>query len=171
MQRRSLLKLGLAASVVMATAGAGLALVQPGRSAGRFSAAGRALYASVAQGVLGPLLPAAEPLRAQALSAHLGRLEAAIAGMPQSVQAEVDELTTLLASAPGRLALVGLAVPWQQARPDEVEAALNGLRHSRIALRQQVYQALRELTQAAHFGHAEHWSALNYPGQQPVGGA
>jgi hypothetical protein len=168
MRRRTLLKLGLAGGLAMA-AGAGLvALVRPGREAGRFTDAGRALYAAVAQGVLGPLIPA-DPVAARPLiDAHLARLEQAIAGMPPGVQAEIDELTTLAASAPGRLALIGLSVPWEEASPAQVQAALQALRHSTVALRQQVYQALRELTNAAFFASTEAWALMGYEGQRPV---
>jgi hypothetical protein len=168
MQRRTLLKLGLAGGALLAVAGGTLALLQPGRHQGRLTPAGRALYAAVARAVLGPLLPG-DAARAQPqLDGHLTRLEAAIAGMPTAVQAEIDELTTILASAPGRLALVGLARPWAEASPAEVEAALRALRLSKLGLRQQVYQALRELTNAAFFADASTWSLMGYDGQRPM---
>lgn len=168
MQRRTLLRIGLAAGLTL-TAGAGLvALVKPGREAGRLTPAGRALWAGVARGVLGSLLPTDAASLKPALDAHLLRLEQAIAGMPPGVQAEIDELTTLAASAPGRAALVGLSTPWDEASPAEVEAALNVLRHSSIGLRQQVYQALRELTNAAFFADTATWGLMGYAGQRPV---
>ena len=168
MQRRTLLKLGLAGGVALA-AGAGLvALVQPAREGSRLTAPARAFYAAVARGVLGSLLPAEPAAQAALLDGHLQRLEQAIAGMPPSVQREIDELSTLAASAPGRLALIGLATPWQAASAGEVQSALNGLRHSRIALRQQVYQALRELTNAAFFADTTTWALMGYAGQRPV---
>jgi hypothetical protein len=168
MERRTLLKLGLAGGLVMA-AGAGLvALVKPGRQAGRLTAPGRAFYAAVARGVLGPLVPVDPAAASPVLEAHLRRLEQTIASMPPGVQAEIDELTTLASSAPGRLALIGLTVPWDDASPAEVEAALQTLRRSSIALRQQVYQALRELTTAAFFADAATWTLLGYGGQRPV---
>jgi hypothetical protein len=168
MQRRTLLRVGLAAGLALG-AGAGLvALIQPGRAEGRLSTAGRALYAAVARGVLGTLVPADAAAAQTLLDAHLVRLEQAIAGMPPAVQAEIDQLTTLLASAPGRRLLVGLATPWAQASAAEVEAALQGLRHSPLSLRQQVYQALRELTNAAFFADTATWALMGYTGQRPV---
>jgi hypothetical protein len=50
----------------------------------------------------------------------------------------------------------------------QVEAALQALRHSSIALRQQVYQALRELTNAAFFADTGTWALMGYRGQRPV---
>ncbi len=168
MQRRTLLRLGLAAGLAI-TAGAGVvALIQPGRADGRLTPAGRSLFAAVARGVLGPLLPTEPAAQKAALDAHLQRLEQAIAGMPPSVQAEVDELTTLAASAAGRRALIGLSTPWDEAPAAEVERALLGLRHSSIGLRQQVYQALRELTNAAYFADTATWPGMGYAGQRPV---
>jgi hypothetical protein len=168
MQRRTLLRVGVAAGLAL-TAGAGLvALLRPGRVDGRLTAEGRALFAAVARGTLAGLLPSEAAARQQALDAHLQRLEQAIAGMPPAVQAEVDELTTLAASAPGRMALIGLQRPWAEASAAEVEAALQALRHSAVGLRQQVYQALRELTNAAFFADPTSWSAMGYAGQRAI---
>lgn len=168
MQRRTLLRLGVATGLAL-SAGAGLvAWIRPGRVDGRLTPAGRAFYAAVAKAVLAGLLPTAPDALRAALDAHLLRLEQAIAGMPPAVQAEIDELTTLAASTPGRLALIGLTSPWAEAGADEVGAALNGLRHSSIALRQQVYQALRELTNAAYFADTATWPLMGYDGQRPV---
>jgi hypothetical protein len=168
MQRRTWLRIGIAAGLAL-TAGAGLvSLVRPGRVGGRLTTEGREVYAAVARGVLGGLLPAEPAAQAAALNAQLQRLEQAIAGMPPGVQAEIDELTTLLATAAGRRALVGLSTPWADASADEVAQALNGLRHSSIGLRQQVYQALRELTNAAFFADTASWQLMGYTGQRPV---
>ncbi len=168
MQRRTLLRIGVATGLVVATGAGLLSLVQPGRQAGRFTDAGREFHAAIARGVLGGLLPTDPAAQRAALDAHLMRLEQAVAGMPPSVQAEIDELTTLAASAAGRRALVGLSTPYADASAAEVEAALTGLRHSSLGLRQQVYQALRELTNAAFFADAASWSLMGYNGQRPV---
>jgi hypothetical protein len=37
-----------------------------------------------------------------------------------------------------------------------------------MALRQQVFHALRDLTNAAYFADASTWAAIGYPGQQAV---
>jgi hypothetical protein len=168
MQRRTLLRLGVVAGVSV-TLGAGLvALVGPGRVDGLLTAPARELFAAVARGVLGPALPKDPAALDKALSAHLLRLEQAIAGMPPSVQAEIDELTTLLASAPGRIGLIGLRQGWAEVSGPEVEAALQQLRTSSLGLRQQVYQALRELTNAAYFAEPSTWASMGYGGQRPV---
>jgi hypothetical protein len=58
MRRRSLLKVGLAGGVVLALAGAGLALVQPARRDGKFTDRACHLFAGLAPAVLAGLLPA-----------------------------------------------------------------------------------------------------------------
>lgn len=168
MQRRTLLRVGLVAGVSLA-AGAGLLVtLAPARRDGMLTPAAQEFFAAVARGVLGPLIPADAAAAQRTLDAHLKRLEAAISGMPPGVQAEIDELITIAVSAPGRRLLIGLPTPWADARADEVEAALSALRVSSLALRQQVYQALRELTNAAFFADASAWPLLGYAGQRPV---
>ncbi len=168
MQRRTLLRVGLVAGVAV-TAGAGLlATMAPARRDGLLTPPAREFFAAVARGVLGPLLPVDASAAQRALDAHLQRLEAAISGMPPGVQAEIDELITIAISTPGRRLLIGLTTPWAGARGDEVEAALLSLRDSSVALRQQVYQALRELTNAAFFADASTWPLMGYAGQRPV---
>ena len=64
---------------------------------------GREMFSAVARGVLADLLPAEPAARSRAIQAHLQRLDDTIAGLPPALQAEIDELVTLLASMPGRL--------------------------------------------------------------------
>ncbi len=168
MQRRTLLRLGIATGALLAVAGGTVALITPGRRDGRLTEAGRALHAAIARAVLGTWLPFEPGARRAALDGQLQRLEATIAAMPPAVQAEVDELTTLAASAPGRLALTGLATPWERASDAELIAMMRALRDSSLALRQQVFQALRELTLAAWLSEPANWPAVGYPGQMPV---
>ena len=62
------------------------------------------------------------------------------------------------------VALAGLATDWPDASVTQVQAALTDMRHSRLALRQQAYLALRELTCAAYFADPGTWMALGYSG-------
>jgi hypothetical protein len=168
MQRRTLIKVGLAGTALMAVAGGALLLLDPGRRQGHLTGAGRALFATVARAVVGPLLPADPGELRHALDEHLARLEAAIAGMPPAVQAEVDEMAALLVNGPGRLALTGQRSNWAEADVAEVGATLQRLRFSSLALRQQVYHALRDLTNAAYFADAATCKAIGYPGPMPI---
>jgi hypothetical protein len=170
MKRRTLLKLGVAATAVLAVAGTGLALIHPARRDGKLTPAAQTMLLAVAQTVLSDLLPADAQARAKALSAYLGRLSDTIAGMPTAVQAEIDELLTIVTSAPGRRALVGLSGPWAEASSDEVASALQTMRSSSLALRQQAFHALRDLTNGAYFADRSTWAVIGYPGPRELPG-
>lgn len=168
MQRRTLLKLGLGATVALAVAGGGVALLQPGWRDGRLTEPARGLMRAVAQAVLDGALPANEPALQRALDAHLDRLDAAIAAFPAATQAELSQLLALLSSAAGRWAFAGLDTPWPQARIVDIQAALQGLRLSSLSLKQQAYHALRDLTNAAYFSDPSAWVHMGYPGPMDI---
>jgi hypothetical protein len=164
MQRRTLLSVGIAAGMLLALAGGTLALLKPGSRDGVLTASGRSMFTAVAQAVLASTLPEDPAARAKALDGHLARVQATIAGMSPAMQAELDELITIVGSAPGRLALVGLRGDWSSASVAEVTAALQGMRESTLAVRQQAFHALRDLTNASYFADASTWQAVGYPG-------
>ncbi len=164
MRRRALLQLGLGATAVMAVAGGGMVLWRPGLQDGRLSAPAREVVRAVARAVLDGSLPHAPAEQHAALQAHLGRFDDTVASFPASTQAELSQLMALLASTPGRRVLAGLSTPWPDAPTAEVQAALQGMRMSGVALRQQAYQALRDLTNAAYFSDPSAWASMHYPG-------
>lgn len=168
MQRRTLLTLGVVGAAALALAGGALALIQPARRNAAFTEPAQDMLRAVARAVLADLLPADAAAQATALAAHLTRLQATIAGMPTAMQTEVDELLTIVGSAPGRRALVGLAPMWATASVAEVGAALQDMRLSSLALRQQAFHALRDLTNAAYFADRSTWSAIGYPGPRDM---
>lgn len=168
MQRRTLLKLGIGAAAVLAVAGGGMALLRPGLVDGRMTPAARGVFRAVARGVLDGSLPAAQAARDAALDAHLKRLDDTLVAFPVPTQAELSQLLALLASAPGRLALAGLRTDWPEASPQDVQHALQDMRTSGLALRQQAYHALRDLTNAAYYADPGIWSLMGYPGPRPV---
>lgn len=131
---------------------------------GRLRAATRAVMHGVALAVLDGALPADPAARQAALDAHLLRLEATIAAFPASTQEELSQLLALLAAPPGRLALAGLASDWHEAEVVQIQQALQGMRVSSLALKQQAYHALRDLTNAAYFSDPSAWAHLGYPG-------
>jgi hypothetical protein len=171
MQRRSLLGLGLAGGLALAAAGAGVAWVSrtPAWRQGQLSPDARVLLSAVAVSVLDGSLPAdTGPAREAALQAHLQRFARALVALSPSTQAEVDQLLTILSTAPGRRLLAGLEPPWHQAPRQAVDAALQSMRTSGTMLRRQAYHALRDLTQAAYFSDPGTWAALGYPGPRPL---
>lgn len=163
MQRRTLLKWGLAGSVVLSLGGGLLSLVRPGWSSNHLTVAGREIFSAVAQAMLDGLLPSIAE-RDMALTAHLTRIEATIAGLPPHAQAEVAKLLALIGHPVGRLIMVGLSRDWAQASVTEVQAALQEMRESCLAPRQQIYLALHELTNGGWFSAPSTWASVGYPG-------
>lgn len=159
---------GIGFGALLAVAGGTVALFSPGRRDGKLTEAGRTMFAAIARAVLGPLLPQSAAVQAQMLQAHLDRVQATIAGMPPAIQAELDELVTIVSSAPGRLALVGLGTAWSTASDAQLTAALQGMRASTLALRQQAFHALRDITNASYFADPSTWGAIGYPGPRAL---
>jgi hypothetical protein len=168
MQRRTLLKLGLGAAAVLAVAGGGLSLLRPGLAEGRMTPAGRSVFQAVARAVLDGSLPADPARREATLAAHMKRLDDTLAGFPAPTQSELSQLLALLASTPGRIALAGLQPDWPEATVGELQQALQWMRTSSLALRQQAYHALRDLTNAAYYADPQVWSLMGYPGPRTL---
>ncbi len=164
MQRRTLLRLGLGSAVLIAVVGGGVSLVRPALTNGQLTASGRSVFTGVARAVLDGSLPKDAAAQQASLAAHLLRLDGAIAAFPAATQAELSQLLSLLASTPGRLGLMGLSTDWDAASAAQIQAAMQGLRTSSLALRQQTYHALRDLTNAAFYADAEAWKLMGYPG-------
>lgn len=171
MQRRTWIKFGLVGGAVLALGGGTLALLRPAWTGSRLTPAGRELFGAVARAVLEGILPEAQraPQAHQAaLAAHLERLDATLAGLPSAMQDEIAQLGALLLHPLGRRTLAGLGTDWVEADTAAVQHALHGLRESPMALRQQAYHALRDLTNGAYFSDPTAWSYLGYPGPRPV---
>lgn len=168
MQRRTLLKVGIATGALLAVAGGTLALLRPGRADGRLTVPAQVMFTALARAVLAELLPAQDADQARAMQGLLQRIEGTIAGMPPGLQAEVDELLTIAASAPGRLALLGVGSSWDAVSTDELTRALQALRLSGLALRQQVFHAFRDMIAAAWFAEPATWAAIGYGGPRAM---
>jgi hypothetical protein len=168
LQRRTFLKLGIASAVVLAVVGGAVALIQPGLINGKLGPAARLVMTRVAQAILDGTLPRDAAAQQKSLDALLERTDAFIAGMPNHVQAELSELLGLLATAGGRRGLVGLSATWDAATVAETSAALQSMRVSSIALKQQAYLGLHDIVCAPYFSGEESWAVLGYPGPHPV---
>lgn len=166
MQRRTLLQLGLTCAAVLVLAGGGAGwLLQPVLQAdGALSSVGREVFAAVGRAVLDKSLPQQEGARQIALDGLLKRVDTLVQALPPHAQAELSQLLSLLASAAGRRTLAGLGQPWPQASIADLQRALQGMRLSALALRQQAYGALHEIATSAYFADAATWPQLGYPG-------
>lgn len=168
LQRRTLLKLGIASAVVLAVAGGAVALMQPGLQNGKLSPDARLIFSRVGQAILAGTLPADEGPNQIAINALLGRVDTFIAGTPEHVQAELSQLLGLLGTAAGRRGVVGLSPGWHDATVPEIAAALQAMRVSSVSLRVQAYQALHDIVSASYFSGQESWAVLGYPGPKTI---
>jgi hypothetical protein len=164
MRRRSLLRLGLASAAVLAAVGVPLSMLRPGLEAAKLSPAAREVFAAVGAAVLEGSLPPQPAARQAAIAALLDRIDALVANLPPHAQSELSQLLSILASAGGRRALAGLDTPWSGSSSAQVQAALNGMRNSSLALKQQSYQALHDIVGGAYFSDASTWAVVGYPG-------
>ncbi len=164
MQRRTLLKLGATSAAVLMVVGGAAALLQPGVQDGALSPAGREVFAAVGSAVLDKSLPAEAGARQIALNGLLSRVDELVHGLPPHAQSELSQLLSLLGSAAGRRTLAGLAQPWAEATVAQIQQALTDMRFSSLALRQQAYSALHDITAGAYFSDAATWTLLGYPG-------
>jgi ribosomal protein L29 len=165
MNRRRLLQLGVGTGLALAMAASTIAWVRsPAGSDRTLDAPARAVFAALADVMLDGSLPTDAEARRSAIDRHLQRVEQTVAGLPPHVRAELARLLTLLDSRVGRWVLMGMGTGWTAMQPDELAAALENMRRSSLRLRQQVYQALRELTMASYFTEPDTWRRLGYPG-------
>ena len=164
MQRRTLLKLGATSAVLLAVVGGTAAWIQPGLVRGTLTVPGREIFRAVSLGVLDKTLPEQLAAKEAALTALLTRMDVLISALPPHAQDELSQLLSILGTTAGRLGLAGLSTPWASASIAGVQAALQDMRLSRLALRQQVYAALHDITAAAYFSESDTWPLLGYPG-------
>ncbi|HYW56283.1 MAG TPA: hypothetical protein VE934_04945 [Polaromonas sp.] len=168
MQRRSLLKLGVASAALLAVAGGAAALLQAGLDEGKLTSTGREVIRAIGRSVLEGSLPADDAARQTALNGLLDRVDGLTIALPPHAQEELSQLLSLLAAAPGRLALAGLGESWSSASEAQIQQALQGMRTSSVALRQQAYAALHDITAAAYFSDASTWAQLGYAGPPKI---
>ncbi len=168
MQRRTLLKLGGVSAAILVIGGGAVALLQPGLRGGALSAGGRDVFVAVGRAVLDKSLPADDGARQIALNGLLSRIDILVQALPLHAQDELSQLLALLASAPGRRMLTGLSQPWPEASVADIQQALQQMRMSMLALRQQAYAALHDITAGAYFSDASTWPLLGYPGPRKL---
>ncbi len=156
--RRRFLQVGMAGTVVLATAG-------------YFARPRGDVVTALVPVVLAGSLPLDAAGKAQAVAETAAAFHRAVAGLTPAVQAEVAQLLALLRFMPTRLAFTGIASPLDEAAPADVAAFLERWRASRFDLLRVGYQALTQLLQAAWYDNPTSWRAIGYPGPPQSPGA
>lgn len=164
MQRRTLIKLGVVSAALVAVVGGTAAFIKPGLERGSLTPAGREIFRAIGSAILNKSLPDQPAARQAAVTELISRIDTLISALPEHAQAELSQLLSILATGAGRRALAGLSATWPDASVPELQAALQGMRLSSFAVRQQAYAALHEITASAYFSEPGTWGLLGYPG-------
>ncbi len=164
-QRRSFLKTGVLGALVLAAGGGIYRAVHP-PAAQRFVLDGeaRAALHAIVPAMLAGALPADAAARKTAVAGTVEGVHLAISNLPLAVQKEVQDLFGLLALAPARRLLTGVASGWAHAQEAEVSAFLQEWRLHRFALLRTAYGALHDLSLGAWYAQPASWHAIGYPG-------
>jgi hypothetical protein len=163
--RRSFLKAGALAALVLAAGGGIYRVTHPPAPQGFvLDGEARAALHAIVPAILAGMLPTAPPARAQAIAAATERVNQTILGLPLATQQEVRDLFGLLALGPARRLLTGIPHGWAQATDADVNAWLQDWRTHRIALLRTAYQALHDLVLGSWYSDAANWAAIGYPG-------
>lgn len=123
----------------------------------------RAALHAILPAILAGALPQ-DAGREAALTRTIDGVHQAILGLPPGTQKEVQDLFGLLALAPARRLLTGIAGGWEGARVDEVSACLEDWRLHRLGLLRSAYHALHDLVLGAWYAQPASWAAIGYPG-------
>jgi len=163
--RRSFLKAGTVAALVLAAGGGIYRMTRPAQ-AQPFALDGeaRAALQAIVPAILAGALSEDPQQRAHAIAATVERVHQAILGLPPATQKEVQDLFGLLVLSPVRRLLAGVTPVWSEARENEVAAFLQDWRSHGLGLLRTAYQALHDLVLGAWYSDPVHWAAIGYPG-------
>jgi hypothetical protein len=114
--------------------------------------------------VLAGALPAEGAARDAAIKETHEAFQRAVSGLAPAVQEEIGQLLSLLAFAPTRLLVAGVASPWSEASAQEIGAFLHRWRDSRFELKRSGSRALTQLIQGAWYDNPLAWTVIGYPG-------
>jgi hypothetical protein len=162
------MKLGIASAAVLAVAGTAVVLMEPGLRDARLSRSGRVVFGAVGRAMLEGSLPAPVEAQRAAVAGLLDRIDALVGALPPHAQDELSQLLAIMGSAAGRRLLTGLADDWAVASVPAIQEAMQSMRLSSLALRQQAYQALHDIVGGAYYSDASTWTQLGYPGPTKI---
>lgn len=163
--RRTFLKAGVIAALALA-AGGGIYRATRTPLPQRFVLDGeaRAALDAIVPAILAGALPAEPAARQAAIATAVDGVLQAILGLPLATQKEVQDLFGLLALAPARRLLTGVAGGWQGAPEEDVARFLQEWRVHRLGLLRSAYGALHDLVLGAWYANPASWDAIGYPG-------
>lgn len=162
--RRTFLKAGALGALALA-AGGGIYRATHPSAPQRFALDGeaRAALHAIIPAILDGALPNGAA-REAAIAATTSRVHQAILGLPLATQKEVQDLFGLLALAPARRLLTGIAGGWEHATMPQVTSFLQDWRVHRVGLLRSAYQALHDLVLGGWYADPASWAAIGYPG-------
>lgn len=169
--RRSVLKLGLAGSVVLG--GVGIAGTLAGCGAreqavaqgyGFLRDADLVLFRALTPVVLGDALPAEGAKREALLGETLKRIDIGGALVYAPAQKELYKLFDLLHMRLTRWLTTGISAPWSEATPEEIHRFLERWRDSSITAFNGGYRFLSKMVAASFYGIPETFPLSGYPG-------
>jgi len=163
--RRTFLKAGLLSAAVLAAGGGWYRHTHPAPPHGFvLDGEARAALDAIVAAIVAGALPDAPADRTRAIAATTDRVHQTILGLPLAAQQEVQDLFGLLALAPARRLLTGVADGWAAAKEADVAAFLQDWRTHRFALMRTAYAALHDLVLGAWYSDPAHWEAIGFPG-------
>jgi hypothetical protein len=160
--RRTFIKAGIVGALALAAGGGIYRMAYGPALPHRFVLDGEARAAIDA--IIPAMLAGALQHDRAALAATTERVHQAILGLPLATQQEIQDLFGLLALAPARRFVAGVAGGWADASPEQVGAFLQSWRMHRFATLQVAYLALHDLVLGAWYADPSSWTAIGYPG-------
>jgi hypothetical protein len=169
MSRRSLLKLGLGASAVLATAGltatlSGCSSDAPASGFQVLRASDIPMLSAIMKALVGPH-PA---VNAANLDAAIAQLDTTLSWTSLAAQKQLTDLFGLLSMGVTRGPLTGIWGSWENATDEQVRAFLERWRDSRLDMLRQGHSALNQLLQMAWYALPASWEAAGYPGPPAI---
>ncbi|QTF56706.1 twin-arginine translocation pathway signal protein [Stutzerimonas frequens] len=171
MNRRTLLKVGLLGSTILAAGGL------LGRCAGATAAAPASGFAVLRESDL-PMLHRLIPLllegsvppaeMPQAAAATLISLDQGLHHLSPALAAQVRQLFDVLTQPLTRGPLTGIWGDWRQASDDELRGFLNRWQNSSLALLRQGHASLLQMILMAWYARPASWAHCGYPGPPAV---
>ncbi|HEY9102681.1 hypothetical protein [Chitinimonas sp.] len=175
MNRRQLLKTGVAGAALLGVARLAYGPLQPdplypassGASFQVLDAQSRTALAAIARVMLKGALPSVPAEYAVALEEVVLGCDKAIASLPGTVQQEVRDLLAILNGRLSRRWLVGVTRDWSSASDEDIAHFLTRWRYSSLSLMRSGYQALHQIIFAAWYGNPRSWVGIGYQGPPP----